>query len=78
MLDDTERDGMVICINHLFSKEGPVWCVVKTKEIKSLAADDLRTVGDIVFIAKTEAGAKRQKRKRARGAYVVQLMWLSR
>jgi len=73
MLDDSERDGMYVPIGHVFSRPGFKWCVVKIKESKNMQDDDLRTVGDIVYITKTEAAANRVKRQRAKGCYKAQM-----
>ena len=69
--------GRDILIGDIFSQPGPLWVVMKAKEINDIAKDDLRNVGDIVYIAKTEKEAKYAKAKRARGCYKVQLMWLN-
>ena len=67
MLDNSERDQAGIPIGHFLDCPGFLWCVVKIKH-----CHDLRSIGDIVHITKSEKVAKYVKSKRPRGAYAVQ------
>ena len=71
-----DEEMIRVPLGSLLSKLGPLWCVVKVKDTKVLEDDDMRPVGSILCIAKTEAAAKRAKKKWPRGLYAVKLYWL--
>ncbi len=72
MLDNSLRDSMVVYPGWLFSEPGPVWCVVKVEPHRMAASDDMRNVGDIVFIAKIESVARHVLKTKDRLCYDVQ------